>query len=57
MTERTLVPGAEHEPDYYQRLPEPIELEDTVESVETEDAPDPEGGRNPQTDFMLRYSG
>jgi hypothetical protein len=57
MSDRTLVPGEGHAPDYFRKLPEPIELEETVESVETDDAPDPEGGRNPQTEFMLRYAG
>ncbi len=43
-------------PDY-RHLPEPIRLEDTVTSQETEPPPDPVGGREPERDFMLRYAG
>lgn len=57
MSKRKGVLSSEHGPDYFKHLPEPVDLEETVETVETDDAPDPEGGRNPQTDFMLRYSG
>ncbi len=45
------------DPDRYRRLPEPIRLEDTVEVKETVDAPDPNGGRNTDQDFLLRYAG
>jgi hypothetical protein len=36
-------------------LPEPIRPEDMVTTQVTEPPPDPEGGRNTETDFMLRY--
>ena len=39
----------------FPRLPEPIRLEDTVEVTDTRDAPDPEGGRNTDRDFLIRY--
>jgi hypothetical protein len=41
----------------FKRLPEPVKLEDTVESQETDAARDPEGGRDTDRDFMIRYSG
>ena len=41
----------------FKRLPEPVRLEDTVESQETGAARDPEGGRDTDRDFMIRYSG
>ena len=40
-------------PDY-RTLPPTVRLEDTVETVETEPAPDPEGGRNPDQHRALR---
>ncbi len=43
--------------DRFKRLPEPVRLEDTVESHATETARDPEGGRDTDRDFMIRYSG
>jgi hypothetical protein len=46
-------PPAER-PDY-RHLPEPVDLDDTIASHETDPAPDPEGGRNTERDFMLRY--
>jgi hypothetical protein len=39
----------------YRHLPEPIDLDATIASQETDPAPDPEGGRNTEHDFMLRY--
>ena len=44
-------------PERFKRLPERIKLEDTVESQETEPARDPDGGREPERDFMIRYAG
>jgi hypothetical protein len=41
----------------FKRLPERVKLEDTVESQETTPARDPEGGRDTDRDFMIRYSG
>lgn len=41
----------------FTKLPEPVRLEDTVESQETDVARDPEGGRDTDRDFMIRYSG
>lgn len=53
--------AAEGEPDggsdRFKHLPEPIKLEDTVESQETEPARDPKGGQNTERDFMIRWSG
>ncbi len=39
----------------FDRLPEPVRLEDTVAEVETRDVPDPEAGRNTDRDFLIRY--
>lgn len=41
----------------YRHLPPPVRLEDTITSQETRDAPDPDGGRNPEQDFFLRFAG
>ena len=41
----------------YRHLPEPVKLEDTIASQETEPARDPEGGRDTDRDFMIRYAG
>jgi hypothetical protein len=40
----------------YRRLPEPIRVEDTVAIHDADPPPDPTGGRDPETDFMLRYA-
>ena len=47
----------EPDPERYRHLPPPVRLEDTVAVKETDPAPDPEGGRDPERDFMLRYAG
>ena len=39
----------------FSRLPDPIRLEDTVEAVDTREIPDPEGGRDTDRDFTIRY--
>ncbi len=38
----------------YARLPEPVKPEDLVEIVAADDAPDPNFGRDPDTEFLLR---
>ena len=40
----------------FRRLPEPIKLEDTVASQEIDAAQDPEGGRDTDVEFLLRYN-
>lgn len=40
----------------YGRLPERVRPEEMVEEQPASAPPDPDGGRNPETDFMLRYS-
>jgi hypothetical protein len=42
--------------DRFKELPKPIRLEDTVAEVDTRPVPDPDGGRNPGTDFLIRYA-
>ncbi|MGA9103161.1 hypothetical protein [Aeromicrobium sp.] len=39
----------------FARLPEPIRPEDMVEEVDTRAIPDPEGGRDTDRDFLIRY--
>ncbi len=41
--------------DRYRHLPEPVHLEDTIATKDPDPAPDPNGGRDPDRDFMLRY--
>lgn len=38
----------------FRALPEPVAFDDLVEAVDTEAAPDPNGGRDTETEFMLR---
>jgi hypothetical protein len=61
MGEHGTEPGSVTEPESdsqrFNRLPERIRLEDTVESQATDTARDPEGGRDTERDFMIRYSG
>lgn len=40
--------------DRYRKLPQPVRVEDTIASQEATPAPDPDGGRDPERDFMLR---
>lgn len=42
--------------DRFRELPKPIPLQDTVAEVDTRPVPDPDGGRNPDTDFLIRYA-
>lgn len=39
----------------YDTLPEPVRLEDTIAESDTKDAPDPEGGRDTNRDWLVRY--
>jgi hypothetical protein len=59
MSEDEIERGAEAESgsERFKHLPEPIRLEDTVETKETRVARDPEDGRDTDRDFMIRYSG
>ena len=41
----------------YDKLPEPVDFDKLVTSVDTEEVPDPDGGRDPERDFMLRWAG
>jgi hypothetical protein len=41
----------------YKRLPERVRAEDTVETADTRVPSDPEGGRDTDRDFIIRYSG
>jgi len=43
-------------PDYT-KLPPTVVLADTVAEVETKPVPDPDGGINPETGFLLRNAG
>ena len=41
----------------YRTLPPQVRLEDVVAEVETRPVPDPEGGTNPETMFVIRNAG
>jgi hypothetical protein len=43
-------------PEGYKSLPEPVRPEDMVTEQPSQDPPDPEGGRDTERDFMLRYA-
>jgi len=45
------------DPDRFKKLPEHIELEDTIAEHPAADPPDPNGGRDPEQDFFLRNAG
>jgi hypothetical protein len=45
-----------HVPQRYRVLPEPISPEDWTTEQPSEDPPDPEGGRDTDRDFLLRYA-
>ncbi|ROO87767.1 hypothetical protein EDD29_5403 [Actinocorallia herbida] len=44
-------------PDRFTHLPPPIALEDTIAGHPAAAPPDPQGGRDPDRDFLLRYGG
>ncbi|MGX7682051.1 heme biosynthesis protein HemY [Jatrophihabitans sp. DSM 45814] len=50
------VPPAEQDPQRFKHLPEHVDPKDLVTSQETEPARDPEGGRDTDRDFMIRYA-
>jgi hypothetical protein len=41
----------------WRTLPCPVGVQEMRTSQESVGAPDPEGGRNPERDFLLRYAG
>jgi hypothetical protein len=49
-------PAAESGSQRFKHLPDHVKLEDTVESQDTHVPQDPEGGRDTDRDFMIRYS-
>ena len=61
MSKHTEGPDASGRPETgserFKHLPEPVKPEDTVESQDTEPPHDPEGGRDTDRDFMIRYAG
>jgi hypothetical protein len=40
----------------YHHLPQAIRLEDTIAEVDTRPVPDPDGGVDPETIFLLRFA-
>jgi hypothetical protein len=48
-------PRPPQDPERFKHLPEPVDPKDMVTTQETEPAPDPRGGRDTETEFMLRY--
>jgi hypothetical protein len=47
----------QREPNRFKTLPKRISAEDMVETTDTHVARDPEGGRDTDRDFMIRYAG
>ena len=41
----------------YRNLPPQVRLEDTVAEVDVRPVPDPDGGTNPETMFVIRNAG
>jgi hypothetical protein len=41
--------------DRFRHLPRPIRLGDTIATTGADPVQDPDGGRDPERDFMLRY--
>lgn len=41
----------------FKKLPKVIKVEDTIAQIDVRDAPDPDGGRNPDRDFLIRNAG
>ncbi len=41
----------------YATLPDPVRLEDTIAEVDVRPVPDPDGGINPETAFVIRNAG
>jgi hypothetical protein len=41
----------------YGELPEPVDFDQLVTSVETDPVADPDGGLDPEREFMLRWAG
>lgn len=52
--EDELGPGLAVPLDRWRALPARVRVEDQISSVPASDAPDPEGGRNPDNDWLLR---
>lgn len=49
--------AARHQLPDFSRLPERVRPEDTVTTQDVDPAPDPRGGRDTETEFMLRNAG
>jgi hypothetical protein len=51
-------PPVDEQPEVhpFATLPEPIRLQDTVASQPTDPPPDPDGGRDPDTSWMIRHA-
>ncbi len=45
------------DPERFKKLPEHVSVEDTVAEHPAADPPDPELGRDPEREFMLRNAG
>jgi len=49
-------PRIPRDPADFRELPEPIRLDETITSQEAFDAPDPNAGRDADTEWLLRNS-
>lgn len=47
----------EQDANRFKRLPKRIPVDDMVETTDSHVARDPEGGRDTDRDFMIRYAG
>lgn len=56
MADEDVSPTSTDAANPYRRLPKSTKLSGTVASHEADPAPDPNGGRDPETDFMLRHA-
>jgi hypothetical protein len=50
-------PGPVQQPRDYTQLPERVRPEEMVTTVDVDPGPDPQGGRDTETEFMLRNAG
>jgi hypothetical protein len=60
MPDHSEVPNLSRTPrtrNRYSSLPKAVRLEDTITTKESSPRLDPTAGRDPDRDFMLRYSG
>lgn len=55
MSDETVVPEPERAAARFAELPERVDPDSYVEGVDVSDVPDPEFGRDPNKEWMLKY--